>query len=626
MPDSNPGHSVCIRLLGQPAISYSGKTLRSFRSNRVIALLGYLLLYPREHHRNELASLLWPDFEPDRAKHNLRQTLTYLRSMLGPHAATVLNVSRSHVAINEHAFESDLDLVRRAEAAPHAFLQGLDDEWVDEARSALSATYVKAAAQAAEEHMEIDPKKAIEFANRAIQENPLIDLPRALKITALRKLGRDNAAKLEYENFAALLAREIGSEPGRIVESALGDLERPQPPSIPVVLNSSRPHQALKLAIALTPEWIDTGTLSLGVAAAEEALHQARNNLSKRLIVEGKLCLAELVFHQGDLRRSGEILSEISDDVKDASHDLKAKWLLLRARRQLVRMRASRAVSIANEALRHAQQTGDLYVVLDCYSAIASAALYSFDYEGALAATNQVLSLAAKLGDDLAAGNAWLRKAQVFDAQQCPEMAEAAARNAIEITEKLITPAAATHRLQVARTMENLGLTREAEKGYRTALRELAGYESTFGQILALTYLGDLACSHGSAKEAVELHAKALKIRRGLGQNLGTATSLRGLGKALYKTNDLSGAREALQESAALFEAEQALPGYASSQLALGQVEADMGRFGSAAQRAREARSLLTAMGPGERKLIGPTGLLSIREADRLLEQCHRGS
>src|SRR5207253_642123 len=110
--------------------------------------------------------------------------------------------------------------------------------------------------------------------------------------------------------------------------------------------------------------------------------------------------------------------------------------------------------------------------------------------------------------------------------------------------------------------------------------------------------------------------------RKEFGQDLGTATSLRGLGKALSKTGQLQGARDALIESSALFLREEALPGYASSRLALAHVEAGLGRRGTAIDYAREARGLLAKMPPAERKLIGPTGTMSVRDADILIHDC----
>src|SRR5262245_50491481 len=75
---------LSLALLGPLQITLDGVPLRTFRSDKVRALLAYLAVEAdRPHRRDALAGLLWPD-QPDRAaRHSLSQSLLNLRQVLG---------------------------------------------------------------------------------------------------------------------------------------------------------------------------------------------------------------------------------------------------------------------------------------------------------------------------------------------------------------------------------------------------------------------------------------------------------------------------------------------------------------------------------------------------------------
>jgi hypothetical protein len=66
----------------QPA---GGAGWRSSRleTRKALALLAYLALEDRSHSRESLATLLWPEFEAERAFHNLRRSLWAINKALG---------------------------------------------------------------------------------------------------------------------------------------------------------------------------------------------------------------------------------------------------------------------------------------------------------------------------------------------------------------------------------------------------------------------------------------------------------------------------------------------------------------------------------------------------------------
>ncbi len=92
-------------LFGTPSVETPTSCVNAFRSHRVPALFGLLVSRPGLHLRDEVSDLLWPAMEPQRARHNLRQTLVYLREVLGGDSGQVLEVDRSHVGLTVGSYE-----------------------------------------------------------------------------------------------------------------------------------------------------------------------------------------------------------------------------------------------------------------------------------------------------------------------------------------------------------------------------------------------------------------------------------------------------------------------------------------------------------------------------------------
>ncbi len=73
-----------ISLLGAFQVTLDGAPITDFATDKARALLSYLVVEASEpHRRDELAGLLWPEHPQRKARHNLRQTLSYLRQAVG---------------------------------------------------------------------------------------------------------------------------------------------------------------------------------------------------------------------------------------------------------------------------------------------------------------------------------------------------------------------------------------------------------------------------------------------------------------------------------------------------------------------------------------------------------------
>lgn len=641
------------KFLGHVAIEGIGGLITTFRSNRIPELLAFLAVNPGMHPREYVATRLWPESEG--ARQNLRQTLLYVKDLFAE-KANPLEATRLQIGLRPGALESDVGLLlatelhrdfedarrtceRAVEAYRGPFLPGIEDEWVQEARNHLCRVYVRAAIFLADAEMDDNPAKALEYAEKAIVEEPMMNGPRARKIAALMRLGEAAAAHLEYESFAELLDHEIGADPAASVREALdagaakkgvhGSVPIGDLPDIPSDLDfalaslesGDRPQYAVRLAVALTPHWIAVGTPGRGIDGLIRAVENGKGRLTRAELTRAKICLFELRMAQGDISAGRLLLAELQAGNPHEDPLIGAKLCLMEARLLLVEVRGKAAMQVALAGITLLDDHEDSVLKIDLLCAVATSAVYGADYQQAIESGQQVVALAKQLGERLSAATGLFRTAQALDALGRREEAEACARESLDVIEGTTSPAALMHRLSVARLMEDLDLQTEAEAGYRHVLAALKPFESRFTETLALTYLGDLTEATERHREAASLHRRALEIRRELRQDLGAATSLRGLGRALHSLGDLNAAREALLESAHLFAKEDAMPGYASALLALAHVEERAGDLPLASRLARRARKLLLGMTIAERKSNGPSGLGALADAESLIRE-----
>ena len=94
---------LSLSLLGSFWAALDGQPIKSFKSNKVRALLAYLAVEAdRPHRRERLAGLLWPDWPDKDALSNLRYSLSDLRRAIGDRVADppFLLISRDSIQFN----------------------------------------------------------------------------------------------------------------------------------------------------------------------------------------------------------------------------------------------------------------------------------------------------------------------------------------------------------------------------------------------------------------------------------------------------------------------------------------------------------------------------------------------
>lgn len=142
-----------LRLLGGFVIDDGQHRLTRLRSRAAMALLARVALAPgRDHGREELAALLWPDADAAAGRSRLRQTLSLLKSVLEPPGgAPVLQADRRVVRAAPGALWCDATAFEQAfrdGAAEQArtlyggeLLPGFYDEWLVDERQRLQALF-----------------------------------------------------------------------------------------------------------------------------------------------------------------------------------------------------------------------------------------------------------------------------------------------------------------------------------------------------------------------------------------------------------------------------------------------------------------------------------------------------
>src|SRR5512143_2151690 len=100
-----------LRCLGSPELRSPGGDPIRFRTRKHLALLAFLAVEPRQHHRRErLADLLWPDASPAEGRHSLATALSVIRGKLGPRT---FESTRETVRFVAPDLEVDLDRLAR---------------------------------------------------------------------------------------------------------------------------------------------------------------------------------------------------------------------------------------------------------------------------------------------------------------------------------------------------------------------------------------------------------------------------------------------------------------------------------------------------------------------------------
>jgi DNA-binding SARP family transcriptional activator len=246
------GNPLEIRLLGRFEV-VRGQALELPPSKKARALLAYLAASGRAHDRGQLATLLWDEREDSRGA--LRWCLSRLRPLVDDEH-TRLNADRDRVAFEPHGAEVDLAAVRAAlrdgidrvpletlEAAAARFrgelLDGLDltecyafHAWCVAEREAARALHTSILS-AIVSRLGNEAERALPFARRLLDLDPLAGTAQAAIVRILGVLGRQREAEELYQSFKQLLQSRLGERTSIELERARMELRKAAPAPSP---------------------------------------------------------------------------------------------------------------------------------------------------------------------------------------------------------------------------------------------------------------------------------------------------------------------------------------------------------------------------------------------------------
>jgi adenylate cyclase len=232
---------LTIRVLGPLEVSLEGEPASGFASDKVRALLVYLVLSPdRPHRREALAGLLWPESSERSARTNLRNALANLRQAIRDGAASppFLHSTRQTIQFNGQSdywldaepFEDDLmvlvpsmplQLEQAVSLVRGSFLEGFTladaapfEEWLLLRREHFNRQVVKALDGLAAVYEDRGSyERALAHVRHRLELEPWQEDGQQRLMRLLAATGRHAQAVAHYEAYRGVLAQELGVKP-----------------------------------------------------------------------------------------------------------------------------------------------------------------------------------------------------------------------------------------------------------------------------------------------------------------------------------------------------------------------------------------------------------------------------
>jgi DNA-binding SARP family transcriptional activator/RecA/RadA recombinase len=266
---------LSLALLGPPVVRRGGAPV-TFDTRKATALLALLAVTGREHSRDQLADLLWPEADSAKGRASLRRTLSVTAAVMGDG----LVISRAAIALDPALVRVDVRefnaLIGRPDAASleraaalyrDDFLVGFTlrgcaefEEWQtsvsEELRQALARGLQRlVAACIAQGSLE----RAAGHARRWLQLDPLHEPAHQAIIRLHGWAGQRSAAMRQYRSLVRVLDRDLAVRPLPETTRLYDDVRagRLGPPPVPVAVpaEAAPASAAAAEATAGTPTW-----------------------------------------------------------------------------------------------------------------------------------------------------------------------------------------------------------------------------------------------------------------------------------------------------------------------------------------------------------------------------------
>ncbi|HEX4962856.1 MAG TPA: BTAD domain-containing putative transcriptional regulator [Thermoanaerobaculia bacterium] len=361
---------IRVRLLGGFEVWAGDRQVTGFESQKVRALLAYLACHRhRAFSRDHLAGLLWPEREPETARHALRQAIYNLRSSL-PEGTDDLVASRNleiglspeaDCWLDVEAFEESLRRgIEREAVDPHhlsaaaqlyrgEFLAGFFvkdsppfEEWLVTQQAHLREAAVEVLQRLIESYRRRGEYRfGVHYARRLVAIDPLSEEAHRTLMRLFALSGQRSRALAHYEELASLLRHELGVAPleetrllhdsilAEALEEKVATASEPEPigPLIPLVGRSAAYGvlregwlQVLEGKVHLT---LVTGEAGVGKTRLIKSFLDATTSKRRSSVLKGRCYeLAPLLPYQpfAEMLRSAlaeelETVTQVPDEV-----------------------------------------------------------------------------------------------------------------------------------------------------------------------------------------------------------------------------------------------------------------------------------------------------------------------
>jgi DNA-binding SARP family transcriptional activator/predicted ATPase len=255
-----------LRLFGLPQVEREGVSL-VFATRKTLALLSYLAVGNQPHHRDTLATLLWPESSQRDARTSLRHALGNLRTVLGDEWLETTNdrvglVRRQEMIVDIAQF---LGHVKSCQAHSHTdsevcaacvvpltmattlytgdFLAGFSlkdspefDEWHLLQREQLRSNLAGALSRLVEYYVRQHAwQQAVSFAQRWVALDPLYEQAQRHLIKAYAWSGQLSSAIRQYNACVEMLKAELGAPPEEETVKLYEEIRSRQLSPLPIV-------------------------------------------------------------------------------------------------------------------------------------------------------------------------------------------------------------------------------------------------------------------------------------------------------------------------------------------------------------------------------------------------------
>lgn len=314
-----------LQLLGVPRIVRGGAPMPALRGHKAWGLLAYLALSPAGASRRHLAELLFEDAEDPLAA--LRWNLTELRGAIGAG-----HLRGNPVVFPHDAFSSiDIDVLLHGHWSQALTLGKLGEEllagmdfaaspafavWLQMQRRRLNATAVAVLREAALAMLARgEAARASDLAARLVGLQPLDESHHVLLVRCLAAAGDGVGAARQAAACRALLARDLGVEPGPALAAAL-QTSTAMPTLRPIAGSA-----AARAQIEAGEAAIGAGALEAGLQCLRRAIADADAFGDPALRAQARLSLGSALVHsaRGSDEEGAAALHEALTVAHDAS-------------------------------------------------------------------------------------------------------------------------------------------------------------------------------------------------------------------------------------------------------------------------------------------------------------------